>query len=91
MTEEHHTLLPRPPPAKTMADFVVTVFVILVSTSIMLAVIGTGLVVIFRPGSDVSSIIAILTDIINTIIGALIGFLAGREHGRAQATEPTSI
>lgn len=71
-------LIPRPPPAKTMADFVVTVFALVVGTSLMLAVVGTGLIAIIRPDQKIAGMIAILADVLTTLIGALIGYLAGR-------------
>lgn len=37
-----------------------------------------GLIVIFRPGTDVTAWVARVTGILNTMIGLLAGFLAGR-------------
>lgn len=82
MMSKEQPLIPRPPPPKTMGDFVVTVFALVVGTSLMIAVIGTGLVAIIRPEQKIAGMIAILADVLTTLIGALIGYLAGRGGNR---------
>lgn len=77
---EHERFIPRPPPLKTSADFVVAVFVITIATILLSFAIGT-LIGGFL-GEDVKPYVAMLTDIMGSILGALVGFIAGK--GMAQ-------
>lgn len=73
---ERQPLLPHPLPIKTVADFVVVVFAMLVVAVLLSLTIGV--VVAALEGEDVRSYFTVITDIMTTIIGALVGYLAGR-------------
>lgn len=85
---EHRYVLPRAPQAKTMVDFVVQIFVVVVATILILSIVGAGLLVAFGDdNTNVGPLINSITDITNTIIGALIGFVAGKGQGKQEAHE----
>ena len=87
MTERRGPLLPRPPETKNMTEFVVLIFVLTIATMLIIATIGTGLVILFRPESNAGPLVAMLSDIMSTILGALIGFIAGRGSGRTESVD----
>ena len=71
-------LIPRPPKAKTMAEFIVEVFVVVIATIMVGSIAGMFLLVILRPETDVGPYVNAITDVMTTIIGALIGYIAGK-------------
>ena len=76
-SDQHRDIVPRPPPARTTADFIVIIFVCMVAAVLGSLTLGAVLLALFTD-DDVGPFIAILTDLMTTIISALVGFLAGR-------------
>lgn len=70
-----------------MTDFIVFAFVSIVTFTIISAVIGILLSVIFNPEGDRTQVISILADVTTSLISALVGFLAGKGQGRSEAIE----
>ncbi|HEY7009077.1 MAG TPA: hypothetical protein VH395_09065 [Jatrophihabitantaceae bacterium] len=81
--DHHEPLLPRPPPAKTMVDFVVQIFVLLVSLMLCGAVAALLALALFTD-RDLTIFFKTITDIITTLIGALIGFIAGKNSANVE-------
>ena len=77
MPEEHRDLIPRAPTTRTMADFIVVVFVIMVVTIMVSITLGALILAIFTD-DDVKPFLSVIVDMMSTIIAALVGFLAGR-------------
>ena len=50
-----------------------------------------GLIVAFRPGTDVSVWVSRITGILNTMLGLLAGFLAGRTDFRQRSIDLTPV
>ena len=70
-----------------MAEFVVEVFVVVIASVIIIAVLGTGLVIFFRPSANWAALVVLINDVMTTIIGALIGFIAGRGQGKSDSAD----
>jgi uncharacterized membrane protein YdjX (TVP38/TMEM64 family) len=74
-----------------MVEFIVMVFVLTISTMLILGILGTGVLLLVRPEFNFGPVISIFSDIISTILGALIGFIAGRGQGRTEAAEEVMV
>lgn len=74
-------MIPRPPPSGSTADFIVTVFVIMVAVILVLLTVAGILIAVFTD-DDVGALFRAVTDLVATVIAALAGFLAGRKNGR---------
>jgi hypothetical protein len=80
-------IFPRPPATKGMVDFVVLIFVLTVSTILIMAAIGLFVFTIFLDDFDSGPLTNSLADIMTTMIGALIGFIAGKGQGHIEGRE----
>ena len=90
--EPRRYIVPRPPLAGTTVDFVIVVFATLISTALLLSIVGVGLLIITNPDSStISVLINVLADIMTTILGALIGFIAGKGQGEVTAARADAV
>jgi hypothetical protein len=80
-------LIPRPPKPKNTVEFIVEVFIIIVTSFLMGSIITVFLLIAFRPETDVGPLINVLADIMTTLIGALIGYMAGKGSSRIDVEE----
>ncbi len=72
--------IPRPPPVRTMTDFIVVTFV----TLVVIVLVGITALAVWETlfgDKDVKPFFVFITDLMGTITAALIGFLAGRGVG----------
>lgn len=67
------------------------ILVLSITFTVCFGIIATGfmvgLIVLFRPGVDVSVWVSRITGILNTMVGLLAGFLAGRTDREKLADE----
>lgn len=63
---------------RTTGELLILAIAGTVCISILLSVIGIGLIEIVHPESDTARAVALIANILNTLVGIVAGFLAGR-------------
>ena len=71
-------------------DIVILGLTALVRLVVAVEVIGSILIVLFRPEVDIEPIFTAMTEVIVVIVGALIGFIGGRSVGRHEREDESS-
>lgn len=67
---------------RSTADTVVLMLAAIVGVSLGSLIIGSFIVAIVNPETDLGAIVRYLTDLTSTIVGALIGFIGGRASAK---------
>ena len=72
---------------RTTTEIVVLMFSTLISSVLVIMVVGAVVGKIIHPELDMPNLVEAVTLMISNILGALIGFISGRAYGRRETAD----
>jgi hypothetical protein len=72
---------------RATVDILVIILAAIVGVALLLLTLGLLVAKIVNPNIDVSTMSALISNMITTIVGALVGFIGGRAVGKSEAVK----